>query len=85
MKSRADRYGTVAISIHWLSAALILALLISGLCAASAIDTAHKVGLLRLHVPAGIAVLLLTLVRIVWWWRFDRWNGPLNPRTQSPT
>jgi len=72
MKSSADRYGTVAISIHWLSAALILALIASGLCAAADIDTATKAGLLRFHVPAAIVILLLTIVRIIWWWRFDR-------------
>ncbi len=29
-KSTMDRYGTVAITIHWVAAALIVALLVSG-------------------------------------------------------
>ena len=70
-KSRADRYGTVAVSIHWLSAILILALLGSGFRAANAMDAAVKADLLRFHIPVAIVVLLLTAFRIAWWWRFD--------------
>jgi len=72
LKSRADRYGKVAVSIHWLSAILILALLGSGFRAANTMDAAEKAGFLRFHIPVAIIVLLLTLLRIVWWWRFDR-------------
>lgn len=71
-KSRTDRYGTVAVSIHWLSAILVLALLGSGLRAANAMDAAEKAAFLRFHIPVAILVLLLTAFRIVWWWRFDR-------------
>lgn len=44
LKSRADRYGAIAVSIHWLSAVLILALLGSGFRAANAMDAATKPG-----------------------------------------
>lgn len=71
LKSRTDRYGTMAISVHWLSAILILALLGSGFQAGNAMDPAAKAAFLRFHIPVAIAVLLLTLLRIVWWWRFD--------------
>ncbi|MQB40315.1 cytochrome b/b6 domain-containing protein [Rhizobium sp. ICMP 5592] len=71
MKSTPDRYGTVAISIHWISAILILALLGSGFRAANAMDATTKAGLLRFHIPVAITVLILTIFRIVWW-RFDR-------------
>lgn len=71
LKSKPDRYGTAAISIHWLSAILILALLGSGFRAANAMDTAIKAGFLRFHIPIAIVILLLTALRIVWWWRFD--------------
>ncbi|GAJ93753.1 cytochrome b/b6 domain-containing protein [Agrobacterium sp. SHOUNA12C] len=70
MKSTLDRYGTVAISIHWISAILILALLGSGFRATNAMDAAAKAGLLRFHIPVAIVVLFLTIFRIVWW-RFD--------------
>lgn len=69
--SRPDRYGTVAVSIHWLSAILILALLGSGFRAANAMDAATKAGVLRFHIPIAIMILFLTAFRIVWWWRFD--------------
>ncbi|RTL64374.1 MAG: cytochrome B [Hyphomicrobiales bacterium] len=72
MKSRADRYGAVAVSIHWLSAILLLVLLGSGFRAANAASTVAKAELLRLHVPVAIAVLLLIVLRIVWWFAFDK-------------
>jgi cytochrome b561 len=67
MKSTPDRYGRIAISIHWISAILILALLGSGFRAANAMDAVTKAGLLRFHIPVAIIVLLLTVFRIVWW------------------
>ncbi|WP_028740925.1 cytochrome b [Rhizobium leguminosarum] len=85
LKSRPDRYGAIAVSIHWLSAVLILALLGSGFRAANAMDAATKAGLLRFHIPVAIVVLLLTALRIVWWWRFDRKPAPVqaSPRWQE--
>jgi cytochrome b561 len=71
LKSKSDSYGTVAVSIYWLSAILQLALLGSGFRAANALDSATKAGFLRFHIPIAIIVLLLTAFRIVWWWRFD--------------
>jgi cytochrome b561 len=65
LKSRPDRYGAVAVSIHWLSAILILAPLGSGFQAANAMDAATKAGFLRFHIPVAITVLLLTALRIV--------------------
>ncbi len=85
LKSRPDRYGAIAVSIHWLSAVLILALLGSGFRAANAEDAATKAGLLRFHIPVAIIVLLLTALRLVWWWRFDRKPAPVkaSPRWQA--
>jgi cytochrome b561 len=65
--SNSHRYGGVAIAIHWLSAAAILALFALGFLAANAADPAVKAALLRVHVPLGVIALLLTLVRIGWW------------------
>jgi cytochrome b561 len=75
-KSSADRYGSIAIAIHWLSAAAILGLFALGFIAANTADPAEKAALLRGHVPLGIAVLLLTVLRIVWW-LVDRRPGPV--------
>jgi len=72
LKSSNARYGSVAITIHWLTAALILALFATGLLAAGQADAGAKLALVRFHVPLGTAVLVLTLLRIVWWWVADR-------------
>ena len=77
MKSGSDRYGTMAVSVHWLSAALILVLIASGFRAAGTVDPAVKAQLLRIHVPVAIAVLLLTLLRVVWWLAIDRRPDPV--------
>ena len=76
-KSTADRYGSVAITIHWVTAVAIVILLGLGLAAANAGDPDTKAALLRWHVPLGIAVFLLTLFRIGWWWFADRRPRPL--------
>jgi cytochrome b561 len=86
LKSTPDRYGTMAMSIHWISVALILVLIASGFRAADTVDPAAKAAaILRLHVPIAIAVLALTMLRIVWWWRFDRKPSPVagSPRWQE--
>ena len=66
-KSSATRYGTVAITLHWLSALLIVVLIVSGFRASGIEDSAVKASILQLHVPCGVAILLLTLARIGWW------------------
>ena len=66
-KSTSDRYGTVAVSLHWLSAVLIMALIGSGFRASGLEGAAAKTAILQVHVPLGVTVLLLTLARIAWW------------------
>ena len=75
-KSTTDRYGTVAVTIHWVTAAAILLLFGLGLAAANAPDPGVKLVLLRIHVPLGIAIFALTVFRIVWWF-IDRRPRPL--------
>ena len=75
--TRADRYGRVAITIHWISAFLIVFLLASGFRAAGTIDPGMKAAILRVHVPAGLLLLALTMFRIAWWWRWDDWPAPV--------
>ena len=77
LKSRSDHYGAVAVSIHWITALLILVLLGSGFQAANAMDPVAKGAFLRIHLPLAVAILLLTLFRILWWWLFDRQPGPV--------
>lgn len=72
LKSTQDRYGAVAITIHWLAAALIVALLVTGFRVSGAADPAAKAAFLRFHAAMGVAILALTLGRIAWWWFADR-------------
>lgn len=85
LKSTTDRYGAVPVTIHWLSAILIIGLLGSGFKAGNAADLAAKAAFLRFHIPVAILVLLLTAFRILWWWRFDRKPLPVkgSPRWQE--
>lgn len=82
LKSTQDRYGAVAITIHWLAAALIVALMITGFRVSGAADPAAKAAFLRFHAAMGIAILVLTLARIAWWWFADR--KPLPVAGQPP-
>jgi cytochrome b561 len=72
LKSASDQYGNVAVAIHWVSAVLILMLIVTGFRAANAPDSVTKAAILRVHVPIAVGVLALTLIRIAWWWCLDR-------------
>lgn len=77
LRSTETRYGAVAVTLHWISALLILALLALGFQAEDAEGVA-KAEILALHVPLGLLVVALTLLRIVWWWLADH-NPPTVP------
>ena len=85
MKSTPQGYGTVAVAIHWLSAAAILALLVTGFRSGFSDDPAAKAASLRIHLPVALLVLVLTVGRLLWWWRFDEKPAPLSgtPRAQA--
>ncbi len=72
MRSDDNAYGSIAIFIHWASALLIFVLLASGFRSGFADDPALKAMALRIHVPVAILVLILTVGRLIWWWRIDR-------------
>ena len=65
------------ISIHWVSALLIIILLVSGFRAANTVDPVAKAAILKFHIPLALAVLGLTILRIVWRWGFDRKPKPV--------
>lgn len=85
LKSTTERYGAVAIAIHWVSALAILGLLVSGFIAAGMDDAAAKAGILRIHAVVGVTILVLTVLRILWWWLLDRRPAELAnlPRWQA--
>lgn len=70
-RSSVERYGTVALSLHWASAALILALVPLGFSMQAA-SGETKLTLYHAHAILGVLVGLLTLTRLVWWLAFDR-------------
>jgi cytochrome b561 len=84
-KSSSERYGRIAIAIHWISALLIIGLMGAGFRAAGLIDPVAKASVLRIHAPIGIAVLVLTLARLGWWLVADRKpnDPPAVPRLQA--
>jgi cytochrome b561 len=71
-KSTSDRYGLVAIFIHWLAALMIIGMVVIGIMAAESTDPERTAALLRLHAPLGLAILALTLARMLWWLAVDR-------------
>lgn len=72
VKSSAVRYGSVAIILHWVSAILVIGLLISGLVLSKFGEVVSKEDVLRMHVVFGGVVGVLTFMRIGWWVFFDK-------------
>lgn len=66
IKSTINRYGSVAICFHWISAVIVLALIVLGFRAANTGDLTLKASILRLHVPLGGLILVLTVLRLCW-------------------
>jgi cytochrome b561 len=64
MKRPTDRFVLPARILHWLMAALILAMLFIGVGMVSTVTERYPV-LLAVHRPLGLAILLLVLVRLV--------------------
>jgi cytochrome b561 len=81
LKSTPTRYGTVTIALHWLTAAAILGLFITGQLTETT-DMAAKVAVLQWHAPLGLSVLVLTLARIAWWVWGDARPAPMGKGLQ---
>ena len=78
MKSTTSSYGGMAVTVHWVTAILVVVLIGSGFRSGFSADEAAKAAALRVHLPVAIAVLLLTLFRVIWWLRWDRKPEPLD-------
>ncbi len=66
LKNTSTQYGSIAISLHWIMAILIIGLLILGLYM-----TNLPIGLLKLklygwHKEYGLLVLALVIIRLMW-------------------
>ena len=73
-KSTPTRYGSVAIIIHWASAAAVVLAFIAGTVLGNAAE--EPAGLVIAHAVLGVAVFALTLLRIVWWLVADKHPAP---------
>ncbi|MEW5424712.1 cytochrome b [Amorphus sp. 3PC139-8] len=69
IKSSPERYGVVAIALHWTIAVLLLVALASGFAADSL--GPGGAGPLALHAASGILAAILMVVRLLWWWSAD--------------
>lgn len=65
-KIKPETYGRVTQIIHWLSALLIIGLLIFGTVMTRLGDGATKTQMYQTHVLIGLTVLVLTAVRLIW-------------------
>ncbi len=64
-RSSKDRYGAVAVRLHWASAVLVLAQVALGLTM-TRLNDGDNDAMYRIHVAIGLAVALLTIGRAVW-------------------
>ena len=69
VKSTSMNYGKVAIAIHWTSALAVVMAFGAGFTVA---NVSENPAILIAHIILGSLVLVLTLLRIVWWWVADR-------------
>ncbi len=75
-----ERHDALAITFHWVLAAAILVALPLGVLAARAPDSRAAASLLRIHIPLGILILVLTVARAIWRYR----HAPLPPPPGQP-
>jgi cytochrome b561 len=67
MKNTAARYGAVAMTLHWLIAAGVIANIALGLYFADMSNSdPSKFGLTQLHKSIGLTVLVLSVARVLW-------------------
>lgn len=61
-----QKWGWVSISLHWLTAILILGLAVIGLYMTELPTSPSKIQIYALHKSFGITVLVLTILRLIW-------------------
>jgi cytochrome b561 len=62
-----SRYHPLLVTLHWVLAVLIIAELSSGFfgLAATSNSDPQKIGLLRVHMPGGVLIVALTVIRFI--------------------
>ena len=77
-----QRYGMIAIALHWLGALAVLAMLATAIASANAGSREAAVGLMKLHGSIGVLVYILLAGRIASS-LIQRQPNPLGPRGAS--
>jgi cytochrome b561 len=65
-RNSTDSYGTVALALHWIVAALVFAQLAIGVYAANLPISLARLQWLARHKSLGLAILVLVLLRLAW-------------------
>jgi cytochrome b561 len=66
IKNTADRFGVIAIVLHWVMAILLIALVSIGLYMTDLPNNLLKLKLYGLHKEFGFLVLMLAIIRMSW-------------------
>lgn len=66
IRNNAQRWGSISIGLHWLTALLIIGLAIVGLIMTELPNSPLKMQIYALHKSFGLTVLALTLLRLAW-------------------
>ena len=66
IKNHADRWGGVSITLHWLTALMILGLVVVGFLMQELGNSPTKIQVYGLHKSIGLTVLALTVLRLLW-------------------
>jgi len=66
LKSPTESYGSIALLLHWGTVLLVLGLMASGL-ALQFVPEALKINLFKWHLSMALVLLLVTLLRLGWW------------------
>ncbi|CDZ79099.1 hypothetical protein BN59_03416 [Legionella massiliensis] len=66
IKNTEDRFGVIAITLHWVIAALMIGLLIMGLYMVALPISLEKLKFYGWHKEYGFLVLALVIIRLIW-------------------
>jgi len=66
IRNDADRWGWVSLGLHWLTALMVLGLVVVGLLMQELPNSLTKFQIYALHKSFGITVLALTVMRLLW-------------------
>ncbi len=74
LKSNSQRYGSVAQTLHWIIAAMIVGQFVLAYIAHYLPNGMEKLAVLARHKSVGMTILMLAIVRLAW-----RWLNPPPP------